>query len=749
MPLVNKRIGENDSYPTKKWIGIFLLLFTAQNVFAQNNNDTSSTNLEPIKVYYNRWERKINEVPNRITKLNFKEQRLQNPQTMADAIGVIGEVFIQKSQMGGGSPMIRGFATNRVLIVVDGVRMNNAIYRSGNLQNIISFDPLALQDAEVIFGPGSLMYGSDAIGGVMDFHTLEPKLAANTKIIVLGDALVRYTSANNEKTGHANINIAGKKLSFLASFTTSNFDDLKMGKHGGQNNYLRKEYIERINNQDVVVQNTNPYIQKNTGYHQNNLLTKLRYKPSEHWDIQYGYHYSKTGNIPRYDRLIEYASGNLRFAEWNYGPQFWNMQNVQIQHKKNTTLYNEAKIVIAYQQYQESRIDRRRNNNNQRTQTENVDASSVNLDFTKSLTDKEEIFYGAEWIGNIVGSTATNLNIANNIQTSVATRYPDGATWNSFATYSSYKKIINDQLNFSGGLRFNTGQTKASFDTTFFKFPFTHSNLQNSSVTGNIGVVYKANERLQLNALISTGFRIPNIDDIGKVFESAPGNVVVPNNKLKSEYAWNYEIGLQYNKSEKINYYLSVFTTTLQNALTNRPFTFNGEDSIFYDGTKSRVNAIQNIANAKVWGIQLGWELFVNKYTKWQSKLNWIDGHETDDVKNEQVPLRHAPPLFGSSAIQWQEGQFAIELNTQFNGQINSENLAPSEKAKAAIYAVDNTGKPYAPSWYTINIKASYTIGKMQVHLGWENISNQRYRPYSSGIVAAGSNIISSLRYSF
>jgi hemoglobin/transferrin/lactoferrin receptor protein len=498
-----------------------------------------------------------------------------------------------------------------------------------------------------------------------------------------------------------------------------------------------------------VVQNANPYIQKNSGYHQNNLLTKLRYKPSEHWDIQYGYHYSKTGNIPRYDRLIEYASGNLRFAEWNYGPQFWTMQNVHIQHKKNTTLYNEAKIVVAYQQYQESRIDRRRNNNNQRTQTENVDASSINLDFTKSLNNKEEIFYGAEWVGNMVGSTATNVNITNGNQTSVATRYPDGATWNSLALYSSYKKIINDQFNFSGGLRYNTGQTKASFDTTFFKFPFTRSNLQNSSVTGNIGVVYKTSERLQLNALISTGFRMPNIDDIGKVFESAPGNVVVPNTNLRSEYAWNYEIGLQYNQPEKINYYISIFTTTLQNALTNRPFTFNGQDSIMYDGTKSRVNAIQNVAQAKVWGIQLGWELFLNKHAKWQSKLNWIEGHETDDVKNEQVPLRHAPPFFGSTAIQWQEGQFAIELNTQFNGQINSANLAPSEKAKTAIYAVDKTGNPYAPSWHTINIKASYTIGKMQVHLGWENITNQRYRPYSSGIVAAGSNMITSLRYSF
>ncbi len=729
-------------------LAVILFLLPLPYLYAQVNKDTTKS-LSPVSVYYNRWERKINEVPNRITKFNFKQQRLQNPQTMADAIGVTGEVFIQKSQMGGGSPMIRGFATNRVLIVVDGVRMNNAIYRSGNLQNIISFDPLALEDAEVIFGPGSLMYGSDAIGGVMDFHTLQPKFATENKTLVKGDAFVRYASANQEKTAHANINIATNKFSFLTSLTSSDFGDLQMGKNGGQDSYLRKEYVERIGNQDVVIKNTNPYIQKQSGYHQNNLLTKLRYKPSEHWDIQYGFHYSKTGNIPRYDRLIEYAAGNLRFAEWNYGPQFWTMQNLQIVNKKATTLYNEAKLIVAYQQYEESRIDRRRNNNNQRTQTENIDATSINVDFTKAINEGEEIFYGAEWVGNIVGSKATNINIANNLQTKVATRYPDGATWNSFAVYASYKKEITEKLNFSSGLRYNTGQTKASFDTTFFRFPFTSSNINNRNLTGNIGLVFKPSERLQLNALASTGFRMPNIDDIGKVFESAPGNVVVPNNQLKPEYAWNYEIGVQYNKPENINYYLSVFTTTLNNALTNRPFSFNGQDSIMYDGTKSSVNAIQNVANAKVWGIQLGWELFFNKHIKWQTKLNWIEGHETDDTKNEQVPLRHAPPLFGSSAAQWQKNKFAFELNTQFNGQINSENLAPSEKAKTAIYALDKSGKPFCPSWYTVNLKANYNIGKLQLHLGWENITNQRYRPYSSGIVAAGSNLVTSLRYSF
>ena len=729
-------------------LAVILFFLPLPYLFAQVSKDTTNI-LSPVSVYYNRWERKINEVPNRITKFNFKQQRLQNPQTMADAIGVTGEVFIQKSQMGGGSPMIRGFATNRVLIVVDGVRMNNAIYRSGNLQNIISFDPLALEDAEVIFGPGSLMYGSDAIGGVMDFHTLQPKFATENKTLIKGDAFVRYASANQEKTAHANINIATNTFSFLTSFTTSDFGDLQMGKNGGQDSYLRKEYIERIGNQDIMVKNTNPYLQKQSGYHQNNLLTKLRYKRGEHWDIQYGFHYSKTGNIPRYDRLIEYAAGNLRFAEWNYGPQFWTMQNLQILNKKTTTLYNEAKLVVAYQQYEESRIDRRRNNNNQRTQTENVDATSINLDFTKAMNEAQEIFYGAEWIGNIVGSNAANVNIANNLQTKVATRYPDGATWNSFAVYTSYKKEINEKLNFSTGLRYNTGRTTASFDTTFFRFPFTSSNINNSNLTGNIGLVFKPSERLQLNALASTGFRMPNIDDIGKVFESAPGNVVVPNNQLKPEYAWNYEIGVQYNKPENINYYLSVFTTTLNNALTNRPFSFNGQDSIMYDGTKSSVNAIQNVANAKVWGIQLGWELFFNKHIKWQTKLNWIEGHETDDTKNEQVPLRHAPPLFGSSAAQWQKNKFAFELNTQFNGQINSENLAPSEKAKTAIYALDKSGKPFCPSWYTVNLKANYNIGKLQIHLGWENITNQRYRPYSSGIVAAGSNLVTSLRYSF
>ena len=160
----------------KKTLMLTALLYASCCIHAQEDTLTEKT-LEGVVVSANKWEQKLNEVPNKIVKINKNDILRNNPQTSADLLGQSGNVFIQKSQLGGGSPMIRGFATNRVLLVADGVRMNNAIYRSGNLQNVISIDPLSTETAEVIFGPGTVIYGSDAIGGVMDFHTLQPRFS--------------------------------------------------------------------------------------------------------------------------------------------------------------------------------------------------------------------------------------------------------------------------------------------------------------------------------------------------------------------------------------------------------------------------------------------------------------------------------------------------------------------------------------------------------------------------------------------
>lgn len=728
---------------------MFVLPVVLVHAQVVTTDDSTAKQLEEVIISVNKWELKMNEVPNKITKISKQEILRNNPQTAADLLSQTGTVFVQKSQLGGGSPMIRGFATNRVLLVVDGVRMNNAIYRSGNLQNVISVDALALETAEVIFGPGSLIYGSDAIGGVMDFHSLQPRLSATNKMLIRGSASARYSTANNENTVHADVNVGWQKWSLLSSITYSKFDDLKMGKHGGQDSYLRPEYVQRINGIDSIIRNSDPRIQRFSGYEQINLLEKIRFRPTPYFDMQYGFTYAKTGDAPRYDRLIQYRNNRLRFAEWNYGPMIWSMQNLQMLHTKKNKLYDEGKITVAYQDYEESRIDRTRNALIRNQQTETVKAISLNADANRSI-GKGRLYYGVEYVWNKVGSTGMQTNINTGNSNAFVSRYPDGSTWSTTGIYTSYKINVQPKVTVTGGLRYSYNTLHASFDTSFIKFPYQQANIKEGAVTGNVGFVFRPTETWQLNANFSTGYRMPNVDDIGKLFESAPGNITVPNPDLRSEYALNYEAGIIKNINEKLRVELNLFHSLLNNAIVRRPSTFNGQDSILFDGVLSRVETLQNVAKATVWGIQLSAEVFINNHLSVQSHANWITGKETDDNSNVQVPLRHAPPFYGSTLIKYRWKKLYAEFSALYNSEISNKKLAPVEQAKTDIYAKDRNGNPYSPGWYTVNIKTSYELTKnLLLTAGWENISNQRYRPYSSGIVAAGSNFIFSLRASF
>ncbi len=727
-----------------KKIGLFAVLAISYNSYAQDT--LPGKLLEEISVSVNKWEQKLNEIPNKVIKISKIEILRNNPQTAADLLGQTGTVFIQKSQLGGGSPMIRGFATNRVLLVYDGVRMNNAIFRSGNLQNVISIDALSVETAEVIFGPGSLIYGSDAIGGVMDFHSLTPRLSNDKKLFSAGSALLRFSTANKENTLHADINLGWKKLSFLSSVTYSNFDDLKMGSKGGYDSYLRKEYVERINGIDSIVKNTEPHVQRFSGYRQFNLLQKIRFKPTDNFDFQYSFTQSKTGNAPRYDRLIQYRNQKLRYAEWYYGPMILNRHIMQIALGKKNSLYDAARIIASFQDYKESRIERTLSSTMRNRQDERVDAISGNFDASKAVGEAQ-IFYGIEYVHNRVGSIGTKTNINNGLQSPLISRYPDGSKTKSSAMYGSYKIKVNTKIIIVTGLRYSYNTLYAYFDTTFIKFPYQKAALKEGGLTGSAGLVFRLNEKWQLNSNISTGYRTPNVDDMGKLFESVPGRVSVPNPDLKSEYAWNFEVGIVKNNPGKLRMELNSFYTILNDAIVRRAFTFNSQDSILFGGTISRVEALQNIAHAIVYGLQFSSEVYFTKALSLQTHANWINGVETGDEKNEEVPLRHAPPFYGSTLIKFRLNKLYAEVLVNYNSKINSNELAPSEKAKTEIYAKDNNGQPFSPGWYTINFKTSYQATQnLLVTTSWENILNKQYRPYSSGIVAAGSNFIVSLR---
>jgi len=704
----------------------------------------SVLNINEIVVSANRWEQNKEEVPNKIITLSAKQIAFLNPQTAADMLGASDEVFIQKSQMGGGSPMIRGFSANRILIVVDGVRMNNAIFRSGNLQNIISIDANTVEDAEVVFGPGSVIYGSDALGGVMDFHTLTPKLSTTKKMYVFGNALTRYSSANNEKTGHLHFNIGGKKWSSVTSFTYSDFDDMQMGTMGNEG-YTRLEYVDWINGKDSVVANSNKNKQVFSGYSQINLMQKFRFRPNEKWDINYGFHYSQLSDVPRYDRLIQYKKNKLKYAEWYYGPQKWMMNVLNVKYTDSTSIFDVAKLTAAYQNYEESRHDRKFGKKDIRERTENVNAFSLNLDLDKHLTKKIYLFYGAELVTNKIKSVGQERNIYTDEITPYASRYPDGSDYLTFAGYLNLKTNFNKKLTLISGLRYSRVIINADFDTTFYMFPYNSINISTGALNGSIGLAYRPSTSWQFNLNTSTGFRAPNIDDIGKVFDSEPGNVVVPNENLKPEYAYNIDFGIVKTISHKIKFDFTTFYTLLKDAMVRRDFTFNGQDSIIYDGEMSRVQALVNADEAIIYGVQFG--LYADIITHFSFKTNVTYTKGTD---MEGVPLRHVAPLFGSAHLIFKAEKIKADLYTNYNSEILNSEMSPSEIDKPYMYASDENGNPYSPSWNTLNIKASYHINKyLQANLGIENILDVRYRPYSSGIVAAGRNFIIGLRAIF
>lgn len=708
---------------------------------------SNSLNLDAVVVSATRWNQSTKDIPTKITRISARDMALQNPQTAADLLNLSGAVFIQKSQQGGGSPMIRGFATNRLIYTVDGVRMNTAIFRGGNIQNVISLDPFATESAEVAFGPGSVIYGSDAIGGVMSFQTLTPQLSLNGETFVTGKAIARTASANNERTGHFDVNVGWKKWALVSSISTNDFGDLRMGSHG-PDEYLRPFYVQRQNGVDVVVTNDDPRVQRPSGYSQINMMQKLRFRPNEKWDFQYGFHWSETSEYARYDRHIRYRNGQPRYGEWAYGPQKWGMHNLNITHKGTNKLYDQMALRVARQDFEESRIDRDINKPTRHIRLEKVAAYSANLDFTKQAGRKNTLFYGAEVVQNDVTSTGIDEDIEAETSAAGPSRYPK-STWASYGIYVTDQFKVNSQTTVQAGVRYSVFSLNADFDRTFYPFPFETAELGAGALTGSLGVVYRPVPSLVISANGATAFRSPNVDDVGKVFDSEPGAVTIPNPDLKSEYAWSGDLGIAKTFGKMVKIDVTGYYTNLQNALVRRNFQLNGQDSIDYDGTLSQVQAIQNAAVAQVYGVQAGLEIKLPAGFGFSSDLNIQKGEEELD-NGETSPSRHAAPIFGVSRLTLGAKNLNIQLSLNYSGEKKYEDLPLEEQAKTEIYAVDANGKPYSPSWYTLNFYALYRIsGNFSISAGLENLTDQRYRPYSSGMAGAGRNFILSARANF
>jgi hemoglobin/transferrin/lactoferrin receptor protein len=764
----------------KKYL-LFGLLFLLQSIHAQKKNepliDTSGKQVELEEVVVSSsgfMERKKN-IAQKIDVISSQNIAQSNAQNTGDLLVSTGKIFVQKSQQGGSSPVIRGFEASRILIVIDGVRMNNAIYRSGHLQNVITNDQNSLQRIEVMYGASSTIYGSDALGGTIHLITKAPVLSDTKKTVSTGTAFTRYSSVNDEKTIHADISIGGKRIAWLQSYNFSDFGDMKMGR-----NYpdrypdfgRRSQYVGQVNGMDYVMKNKDDRVQKYSGYQQWDILQKLLFKQNEHVSHSFNFQLSNSSNVPRYDRLQDSKNfgGNtgttLRFAEWYYGPQKRTMSAYELNIAKAAFL-DELKVNINYQSIEESRQTREfRRLDRFDSQLEKVNVFGTTLSGRMKAGNNEWVIGGDIQL-NDIQSTANTTNLVTGTIGKLNTRYPDGKNrMNNFGIYAQHTfKFKNKKLVFNDGLRIQSIHLQSNvLDNSFFNLPDTSVRQNNIALTGNAGVVFTPQKGTIISTSISSAFRAPNIDDLSKIFESSTPakQVVLPNANLKPEFTYNADVTLHQMIGKKASVELTGFYTLFKDAIIKAPFKVNGQDSIVYNGTKSQVLASQNVNRANLFGFSIAAKIELPSGLSFNSTLSATKGFYFADkstnstiyelqaggnyaLVNRKVsskPLDHIPPLMGKTSVVYQHKKINSEVYFIYNGwkHLNQYNADGEDNAQYAT--ADGM-----PAWLTVNWKASVKCHQnLLIQVGIDNLFDRNYRYFASGFSAGGRNFLFALR---
>ena len=709
---------------------------------------SKSVNLDEIVLSANRKSEHKIDVPYSIEIIKQKDIEFTNPATSGDLLSNTGQVFVQRSQAGGGSPSLRGFEANKVLLVIDGVRMNNAIYRGGHLQDVMTIDPNMLERTEVVFGPSSTIYGSDALGGVMHFYTKNAQFSTDEKMLVKANAMVRYASAAQEKTSHLDFNLGWKKIASLTNITFSDFGDVRSGSNkltGYTNVWDRNYYQDRINERDTMIKNSDNNVQKGSGYSQVDIMQRFNIKTGQYMVHNLNFQYGASSFLPRYDRLNgDYKSGKFKFAENGYGPQKRLLAAYTLNYDGKTKISDNVKVILAYQKIDQDRITRNFQSLNRKTQQEDVTVLSANVDAFKLIKEKHEVRYGLEFTHNDVQSKASFKNISTTIETAADTRYAGGgSTMTTFAAYASHAWEVSKQFVITDGVRYtNTSLSSKFTDTTFFKFPFTTANQKNQALTGNIGFTWKLDNDYKVSILSNTGFRSPNVDDMSKVFESST-YVVVPNPTLKPEYTYNFEMGISKVLQGKYKFDLTGFYTNLTNALVVADFKLDGKDSAMYNGSMTKVKATQNADNAYIYGVSAGVQFDFNERVSFKSVLNYTYGRYISSNLDTVIPLDHIAPLFGQTSLTYKAKGFDGEFFIKYNGKKSLADYSPSGEDNLQYATVNGM-----PAWFTLNIRLGANLTKnLRLNAACENLTDNRYRAFASGINAPGRNFIISLRY--
>jgi len=661
--------------------------------------------LENVIVTASQAERDVVEIPESVNLVSSREIRERNSKTSAEALREEVGVFVQKTNHGGGSAIIRGFSSNQILLLVDGIRLNNSIYRLGNHQYLTTIDHQMVEKIEVVRGPTSVLYGSDALGGTVNLITRKPPVNDNEKSLGVR-SLLRYATADQEKTVRGELISSSRRYAFSTAFSLKQFGDLRRGANGNDHEISGNELV-----------------QSPTGFGGYDIDTKLITNLTDDQTITLAHQFSKQEKVPRYDKY--HYNG---YHRWFFHPQDRMLTYAMYENKDINIIFDAVRATASLHLQKEGRKTQKNESSSIQNELDEVATKGFSVSGIRER-DRHQIVAGAELYHDDVASERSYSDPLTGAGTDDNRgRYPDDATYLSIGFYLQDEMKMTDRWMLKLGVR--QSQYRAEFDmnsAALYSQTF-------SSFTGAVGSVFRLSNYVSANLNLAQAFRAPNLSDMAKLGESKGDIYEVPNPDLQPEKLMNIDMGLKIS-TESMRVDFTVYRSFITDLLASVDATYAGADTIVIDSQMFNVKTKKNLGEAIIQGTEIAVDYSLSGSLSFRGNLTTTYGENI--TYNE--PVGGIPPIFGLAGVRWSRGRFFLDGYSRF--AVRQDRLSADDLDDPRI-PPEGT-----PGWFTLNLRGGVTLRQsLIVQIACENILDRNYREHGSGVNGPGRNWVISFQ---
>ena len=668
----------------------------------------STEEVVPQQLVYsvNRIAEPVFETARAVQVITAEDARRRGARTLPEALMEEAGVFVQQTNYGGGSPIIRGMIGKQILILIDGIKVNTATYRFGPIQYLGTIDLATVDRIEIVRGVGSVL-GSDALGGVINIVTRKgPPPDATTKGLG-GMVQGRFSSADQAHTEHAQVYGQGERYRFLAGATYRGAGDVEGGGRIGR--------------------------QAATGYDEAAGHANLEYFVSPERTLSLSFDRLGQDDVPRTDRV---ASGtNLVY---DFDPQRLQMLTAVYNDQTRRSWSSGVRIAGYWNRQEEETHEIRTKTPSLRIDLgDRQDVLGVNADISWFPGDgRHRVVYGVDWSWEKIHSTREDVDLRTGTVTPKRGTWTDGATYGTLAFYAQDRFDLGSRLNLKLGGRYSRFESAGLEHSSLGDLDLGASADQ---LTGSMSAVLHAHSGIHLVGSVTYGFRAPNLDDIS-VFSERPEGVEVPNPDIEPETVLGYEVGVKLG-GKRLEGSAFYYQSRLEDLLTRAPGTIHGLPYFDLDGDGQRDTAepavLQrlNLGSAIVTGVEADARWNPGAGVSVFGTFTYTRGDDTV----ADVPLARIPPSFGTLGTRW-TGRSRLqpwgEAVYLFGGA--QRRLAPADIADVRI------GPKGTDAFHVLNLRAGLTLGPMNLALGLENAGDEEYKYHGSGVYRPGRQVVAS-----